>query len=100
MCVRVCVREGEAESVTGTQMHPDCDTASHSHDLQFLLDYQQMEIRLEYAAALLMADRSDLRPLHQPRFWLHGATSSLLFVMSSVWPRNKRAAACSVIRED
>lgn len=47
MCVRVCVREGEAETVTGTQMHPDCDTASHSHDLQFLLDYQQMEIRGE-----------------------------------------------------
>lgn len=64
MCVRVCVREREAE--TNTQMHPDCDTASHSHDLQFLLDYQQMEIRLEYAATLLMADRSDLRPLHQP----------------------------------
>ena len=38
-------REREAETVTDTRMHPDCDTASHSHDLQFLLDYQQMEIR-------------------------------------------------------
>lgn len=81
-------------------MHPDCDTASHSHDLQFLLDYQQMEIRGKYAAALMIADRSDLRPLHQPRSWLHGATSSRLFMMLSVWPSNKCAAACSVIRED
>lgn len=53
-----------------------------------------------YAAALLIADRSDLRPLHHPRSWLHGATASPLFMMLSVWPRNKRAAACSVIRED
>lgn len=54
----------------------------------------------KYAAALLIADRSDLRPLHHPRSWLHGATSSPLFMMWSVWPRNKRAAAGSVIRED
>lgn len=54
----------------------------------------------EYAAALLIADRSDLRPLHHPRPWLHGVTSSPLFMMMSVWPRNKRVAACSVIRED
>lgn len=59
-----------------------------------------MEIKGEYAAAVLIADRSDLRPLHQPRSWLHGATSSLLFMMLSVWPWNKRAAARSVIRED
>lgn len=59
-----------------------------------------MEIKGEYAAAVLIADRSDLRPLHQPRSWLHGATSSPLFMMLSVWPWNKRAAARSVIRED
>lgn len=98
--MRVCVREGEAETLTGTQMHPDCDMASHSHDLQFLLDYQQMESKGEYAAALLIADRSDLRPLHHPRSWLHGATSLPSFMMLCVWPRNKHAAACSVIRQD
>lgn len=99
ICVRVCVREGEAETLTGTQMHPDCDMASHSHDLQFLLDYQQMESKGEYAAARLIADRSDLRPLHHPRSWLHGATSLPSFMMLCVWPRNKHAAACSVIRQ-
>lgn len=92
VCERVCVRE--AETVTSTQMHADCDTASHSHDLQFLLDYQQMEIRGEYAAAVLIADRSG------PRSWVHGA--HLLTALYNVvcLARNKRAAACSVIRED
>lgn len=96
--MHVCVREGEPETVTTAQMHADCDTASHSHDLRFLLDDQQMEIKGEYAAALLITDRSDLRPVHRPRSWLHGATSSTVFMMLSVW--NKRAAAGSVIRED
>lgn len=66
-----------------------------------LLDYQQMEIRGEYAAALLIAERLDLRPPSiSPWSWLHGPTSSQLFMMWSAWPRNKRAAACRVIRED
>lgn len=42
----VCVREGEPETVTVVGMHSEC---IYSHDPDFLLDYQQMEIRGEYA---------------------------------------------------
>lgn len=64
--VCVCVKEREAEAVTVAQMHSNCGAASHSHDPEFLLDYQQMEIKGEYAAAVLITDRSDLRPLNRP----------------------------------
>lgn len=47
-------------------MHSDCGAASHSHDPEFLLDYQRMEIKGEYAAAALITDRSVLHPLNHP----------------------------------
>lgn len=63
MCV---AREREAEAVTVVQMHLDFGAVSHSHDPEFLLDYQRMEIKGEYASSMLITDRSDLHPLNHP----------------------------------
>lgn len=102
-CACVIVLENERQqTVTSTQMRSDCDTRLHIlMTSSFYWSISRWRLGGGgYAAALLIADRSDLRPLHHPRSWLHGATASPLFMMLSVWPRNKRAAACSVIRED
>lgn len=108
VCAYVVVLENEKQkTVTSTQMHPDCDTWLHIlMTSSFYWTINRWRLGWwwgggGYAAALLIADRSDLHPLlHHPRSWLHGVTSSPLFMMLSAWPTNKRAAACSVIRED
>lgn len=64
----VCVREREPETVTGEEMHSGCGAAPH---ILMTLSFYWTINRWRsggggYAAAALISDRSDLRPLHHP----------------------------------
>lgn len=67
VCVCVCVttRSRGRNHCTDAPGRP-CGAASNSHDPEFLLEYQQMEIKAECAAAALITDRSGLHPLNHP----------------------------------
>lgn len=94
--LRVCVREREPETVTVVEMHSCAVQLHYSHDPEFLLDYQQMEISGESAAAAQISSM----PLPSPCSWLHVAASSVHFMMLSVWHQLKSVEACGVIRAD
>ncbi len=63
----VCVREGEPETVTVVEMHSDCGAAPHIlMTLSFYWTINRWRSGENVLLAVLISDRSDLRPLHHP----------------------------------